>query len=196
MDGFLKEDSEAAHICSPGPYRESVKQLLKKNPNLRFNDLIEYEISARSVIQPQAKVVALQLDLGKDAIRKDLADATALRLHLQQQGSLIESSQRRSILLIEGYHPEYIDIIGEHFGIDPQFFSTHRRTAVWESWHRSGNTPSLASARNDENSFILEFWELWFLRENFGTASSRCADGHRTIYACRVPGRNFDRVVR
>lgn len=189
-------DTEGAHLCAPGLYREFVKRLLNKYPNLRFNDLTESEIKFSGAIAPQAKAVSLCLHPYKNAVRRDFTDAGALRRYLQQQGDLLENSKRRNLLFVEGYHPEYISIIGEHFGISPVFFSRHRRAAYWESWHDSGNTPCLASTRDDKDSFFLDYHELLFLNDNIGQSSIRCADGHQTVRTCRIPGRHFDKVVR
>ena len=189
-------DTRGTHLCSPGPYQASIQRLLNKYPNLRFDELTENEARASNLIEPEARAVALHLPPGQDAIREDLTGVTALRQYLQRHGDLQESSKRRTILLVEDYHPDCMGIIGEHFGIDPQILMKHRRSAFFESYHHSGNTASLASAVDNKKSFSLLYIELRHLKHSAQKHPISRVNAHRGMRTCRVPGGDFAKVGR
>ena len=179
--------NECWHLAS-GAYRAKIASLCVKYPNLRYAD------PKLPVQGSVGKVVSLEID-GEMPIRRDFEDAVKLQSYIRANRTPIptEKSHRR-LFLVEGLEPRLIGVLGQHFDLDPMLLARQQRTASWESYHRSGNTPSLPSLLEPNRSFHLPYYELHHYPQGLPDKLDwRCADSGRQISSSRMPG-TFDRV--
>ena len=180
--------NQGAHVAS-GEFRAKVASLCQKFPNLRYPDPdLSLEVGVRG------KVVMLQFLKSRRHARSDFSDPESLQQYLEEDIEATLTESRRRLFLVEGLDPSIIGILGEHFSINPGIFVQQQRTAHWESYHRSGNTPSLPSLLKPSQSFFVPYYELRHYPQGLPDSLFwRSADGCRQINFSRIPG-TFDRV--
>ena len=180
--------NEGSHIAS-GEYRAKVALLCPKFPNLRYPDP---DLSL--AVGAPGKAVLLNFLNGQKPVRSDFSDSASLQQYLGEHAERTAGEPGRRLFLVEGLDPSITSILGEHFGINPTLFVRQQRTANWESYHRSGNTPFLPSLLKPSQSFHIPYYELHHYPQ--GVPESlfcRSADGCRQIHFSRMP-KTFDRV--
>ncbi|KAG8528225.1 uncharacterized protein KY384_007142 [Bacidia gigantensis] len=180
--------AECSHLAS-GQYRGKLASLRGKYPSLKYPDL-------QSPVQGcGGRVVSLEFSKDNDPIRKDFTDPSKLRLYIEakQCASSTERITRR-LFLVEGLEPGLMSVVGHCFNIDPTLVVRQQRTAHWEPYHKSGNTPLLPSLLEPSRSFHVPYYELHYYPEGLPDKLDwRCADSGRQINSSRMPG-TFDRV--
>lgn len=180
--------THGAHLAS-GSYRAKVASLFSKNPNLRYPDLDLLSDGGGT-----GKVAMLQFFNDRMPARTDFSDPEKLECYLSQDTVEPAETCLRRLFIIEGYDPDLIGVFGEHFQINPGLLVRQQRTATWESYHRSGNTPCLPSLLNPSQSFCIPYYELHHFPQGLPDSLGwRSADGCRQISLSRMPG-TFDRV--
>lgn len=184
--------SNEARLCShlaDGRYRAQVASLCTKYPNLRHPDL-----SAPKSVSV-GKVVSIDLSGGDTPVRRDFADPAELESYLEatRYKSSDESTTRR-ILLIEGSDPQYVGLLGSYFDVEPMLIVRQQRTASWESYHQSGNTPALPSLLDPRRTCHIPYYDLHYRLQGLNDKTQwRCADSGRQLTWSRLPG-TFDFV--
>lgn len=179
---------QGAHLAS-GSYRTKITSLLSKNPNLRYPDL-DIPLDGGGL----GKVAMLQFFKDRTPARTDFSDPEKLECFLTQNRTDPAEPCLRRLFIVEGYDLVIIGIFGEHFQINPGFFVRQQRTAAWESYHKSGNTPCLPSLLKPFQSFCVPYYELYHFPQGLPDSLGwRSADGFRQISLSRMPG-TFDRV--
>ena len=181
-------ESKGAHIAS-GEYRAKVASLCHKYPNLRYPDPdLPHKVGGLG------KVVLLNFLIGQTPARSDFSDSKGLQQYLQENTGKITREPSRRLFLVEGLDSSITGVLGEHFSINPTLLVRQQRTANWESYHRSGNTPSLPSLLKPSQSFHIPYYELHHYPQGLPDSLFwRSADGCRQIHFSRMPG-TFDRV--
>ena len=180
--------NNGAHIAS-GEYRTKISSLCAKFPNLRYTEPgLSLDVSGAG------KVVMLQFLEGSEPARSDFSHCKRLQQYLEKHVKRTEAEPCRRLFLVEGLHPVITGLLGQHFDINPTLFVRQQRTGHWESYHRSGNTPSLPSLQNPSQSFQIPYYELHHYPQGLPDSLLwRSADGCRQIHFSRMPG-TFDRV--
>ena len=179
---------ECSHLAS-GEYRANIASLCTKYPNLRYPDL------AAPVRECASKVVALDLSDAKKPRRRDFLDTEDLRNYVKSTRSKDSAEAScRHLYVIEGLDPQFTGLLGQFFDIDPLLIMRQQRTASWESYHKSGNMPTLPSLFEPSRTFHLPYYELHYFPQGLPDKLDwRCADSGRQIGSSRLPG-TFDRV--
>ena len=180
--------NDAAHIAS-GEYKAKIESLSFKYPNLRYNDPeLSFDGSGTG------KVVVLQFSEGKPPVRSNFFHPKKLQKYLENSIDRTAAEPCRRLFLAEGLDPATTDALGEHFNINPTLLVRQQRTGHWESYHRSGNTPSLPSLLDPSQSFHIPYYELHHYPQGLPDSLFwRTADGCRQIHISRIHG-TFDRV--
>lgn len=180
--------SECSHLAS-GEYGAAIASLCVKYPSLRYPDL-------QSSVQGFAgRIVSLDLSNGRKPTRINFEDPMKLQSYIEAKecAGLAESNSRR-LFLVEGLEPRLIGVLGRCFGIDPTLIVRQQRTANWEPYHKSGNTPALPSLLEPSRSFHIPYYELHYYPQGLpDELDCRCAESGRQISSSRMPG-TFDRV--
>ena len=173
----------------PEGSKSSIAALCIKYPNLRYPDL---HSPLRST---SGKVVCLDLTDSKKPIRRDLDDPAVLQSHLESTEIInANNNESRRLFLVEGYEPQLVTMLCQHFDVDPLVTLRQQRTASWELYHHSGNTPALPSLLDPNRGFHIPYYELHYYPQGLpDELDCRCADSGRQISSSRMPG-TFDRV--
>lgn len=180
--------NDGAHIAS-GEYSAKIRSLSLKYPNLRYPDP---ELS--SDVGGSGKVALLHFLKGMVPARSDFSHHKRLQQYLEKYIEKTVAEPCRRLFLVEGLDPAITGVLGEHFNINPSLIVRQQRTSNWESYHRSGNTPSLPSLLNPSQSFHIPYYELHHYPQGLpDSLFRRSADGCRQIHFSRMPG-TFDRV--
>ena len=188
----LTPSSNEARLCShlaDGKYRAQVASLCTKYPNLRYPDL-----DAPSSVFA-SKVVSIDLSSGDTPSRRDFTDLAELESYLEAtRYTTSDESTTRRILLIEGSDPQYVGLLGSYFDIEPMLIVRQQRTASWESYHQSGNTPALPSLLDPRRTCHIPYYDLHYRSPGLDDKTPwRCADSGRQVAWSRLPG-TFDSV--
>jgi hypothetical protein len=102
-------------------------------------------------------------------------------------------SLTRRIILLEGLSPNYVEVVGSHFNMDPTFFANHKRPNSWDlikdSYfiERTANLPSLNDPRRQ---FMIRYPELRHFpprnpKSQLDTPHVKDLDGHRQVFVGR-----------
>ncbi|KAL8794630.1 MAG: hypothetical protein Q9195_002826 [Heterodermia aff. obscurata] len=185
--------SNEARLCShlaDGKYRAQIASLCTKYPNLRYPD----PCAPKSVFV--GKVVAIDLSSSDTPERKNFADPADFESYLEAtRYRTSDESTTRRILLIEGSDPQYVGLLGSYFDIEPMLIVRQQRTASWESYHQSGNTPTLPSLLDPCRICHIPYYELHYRSQGLNDKTPwRCADSGRQVSWSRLPG-TFDFVA-
>jgi len=100
------------------------------NPGLLKPDPMNKE--RHKLVKGNAQVVLLEASASgvTDFEHRDFRNTSDLRKHFEND---IEGVPKRRIYIMEGLAPDYIDVIGSHFFMDPSFFLRQERTCVWSN---------------------------------------------------------------
>src|SRR5437764_13660441 len=80
-----------------------------------------------------------------------------------------------NIWLIECLKPVLVQILGNHFGIEPSFFMDYERTSIWRCHHIEPNiVRPLPSSRQPERLFCIPYCELREFGPRFDGHSVGC----------------------
>ena len=184
----IHSSNECSHLAS-GDYRARIASLCVKYPNLRYPDL-------ESPLQDfSGRVVSLDLSSESKATRRDFQDPAALESYIEARNDVASAAgNSRRLFLVEGLEPRLTGVLGQCFDIDPMLIVRQQRTASWEPYHRSGNTPTLPSLLEPSRTFHIPYYELRYYPQGLPDQLDwRCADSGRQISSSRMPG-TFDRV--
>ncbi len=172
-----------------GEYKAKVSSLCLKYPNLRYPDP---ELSLE--VGGPGRVVVLQFSVGSGPARSDFSGPKNLQQYLEDRREKTLTEPGRRLFLVEGLDPTTTSVLGDHFNISPTILVWQQRTANWESYHRSGNTPSLPSVLKPSQTFHIPYYELHHYPQGLPESLfRRSANGCRQIHFSRMPG-TFDRV--
>ena len=187
-----RPSSDEARLCShlaDGKYRAQITSLCTKYPNLRYPDLGAPKSFSGS------KVVCIDLSRGDTPVRRDFTDPAELESYFEAtRYSTSDETINRRILLVEGSDPQYVGLLGSYFDIEPMLIVRQQRTASWESYHQSGNTPILPSLLDPRRTCHIPYYELHYRSQGLNDKTQWwCADSGRQLSWSRLPG-TFDLV--
>ena len=187
--GSLANEARLCSHLTDGKYRAQAASLCTKYPNLRYPDLRAPNSGVVS------KVVCIDLSGGDTPVRRDFADPAELESYLEVTKYVTsDETTTRRILLVEGLDPQYVGLLGSYFDIDPMLIVRQQRTASWESYHQSGNTPTLPSLLDPRRTCHIPYYELHYRSQGPNDKTQwRCADSGRQLSWSRLPG-TFDFV--
>ncbi|OCK89139.1 uncharacterized protein K441DRAFT_681398 [Cenococcum geophilum 1.58] len=179
-----QERTHGDHLAAAGDYRDAIKTLREKNKNLTHRDWKVPENRATVVLPSRVKIITFNVN----GVPEEAKDYNAKELDTFLSNPPQDPSKPpRRLFLLEGLSPEYVAVFGSHFPIDPTFFMQHQRTALWEGRHRAGNTPMLASLKDPETSFMIEYSELLYFIDTPQIRSLRNPNDNRHINLSRKP---------
>ena len=173
------------HLAAAGNYRDVIAKLRARNKNLTHVDWKVPRNRLATRLPSRIKVITFN-DHGTPDTDAKHYDPIQLDKFLSEKISDPSQPPCR-LFLLEGLSPEYVEILGSHFSIDPAFFMRHQRTALWEGRHRAGNTPMLASLEDPEKSFMIEYAELLYFIDTPRNPSLRNPNDNRHINVSRKP---------
>jgi hypothetical protein len=107
-----------------------------------------------------AQVVILEAPASgvADFKQHDFRNVSELRKHFEND---ITSVPKRRVYVMEGLAPDYIDVIGSKFFMDPSFFLRQERTCVWSNdFTPTSDALSQPSLLSPEKEFHLQYCEL------------------------------------
>ena len=185
----LDDTTQCSHLAS-GDYRAQIAFLCNKYPSLRYPD------RQSPIPKSASRVVSFDLSVDGEPTRRDFEDPVALQSFLEAtKGSgLAGRNTSRRLFLVEGVEPRFVRVLGHYFDIDPLLIVRQQRTASWESYHQSGNTPTLPSLFEPSRSLSIPYYELHYYPQGLPDRTEwRCADSGRQVSSSRLPG-TFDRV--
>jgi hypothetical protein len=124
--------------------------------------------------------------------RADIDSPQSLWANLSQAHSR-EGSEHKRVYMMESLTPEYIEIFGWHFNIDPIVFANQIRSTNWEDpeGHGYGNLQRLLSDRDPGVFFLLRYYEIRKFSkeiENLATTELEDACTGRKISFARIRG--------
>jgi hypothetical protein len=152
-DRAMEESPRAtvAWLCAKGPYQEHIACVSNANPGLTSPDpgnakapLLQREVAVTWLAVRDDSTIHRVFDTptGRDFAR--------LETVLQQV-----PHGPRNVWLIEGLNSVLVQILGNHFGMDPSFFADYERTSLWRCRHFEPNlVRPLPSARQPEYFFL------------------------------------------
>jgi hypothetical protein len=128
------------------------------NPGLRKPDPMNEK--KHPLVKGNAQVVLLEAAASGVANFKedDFRNLSELRKHFEND---IKGVPKRRIYIMEGLAPDFIDVIGSHFFMDPSFFLRQERTCVWSNdFTPTSDALSQPSLLLPEKEFHLQYCEL------------------------------------
>jgi hypothetical protein len=141
-----------------GPYQKYVAAMSSYNPGLLKPDPMNVE--KYPLTRGNAQVVLLETPVSGAAVfeKRDFRNKSDLRRHFEND---IKGVPKRRIYVMEGLAPDYIDVIGSHFFMDPSFFLRQERTCVWSNdFTPTSDSLSQPSLLMPEKEFHLQYCEL------------------------------------
>lgn len=88
---------------------------------------------------------------------------------------------QQNIWLIENINDRMVNLLGQHFDIDPTFFMEYERTSKWRRWAYEPNmTSTLPSAAR--SYLIMKYYDLRDILQGIDSTYVSCADTGRFIY--------------
>ena len=190
--------TDGSHIAS-GKYQSRVVSLRSKYPNVTYpNDPNENypRYKPPPGVKKLGKVTVLKFEGEQVPARTDLVEGRELQTFLQRSSAERDADTARRLYLVEGWDPDLIGVLGEHFQISPALLVRQYRSGMWERFHKSGNTPCLPSTFDLEQSWTIAYYEpryLWPQLPMLQGRTWRAAENCRHISLSRVLG-GFDNV--
>jgi hypothetical protein len=186
-------------------YQDAIINQQARNKNLKWPD---WKIPlTKEKFEPESRVRLLTFDdegiwIDQPALSDELTLPQISDILKNDQispgpnGSMVSITSMNRLYVLQGLNPEFVELFGNHFDIDPAIFLRHQRTALWEAPHRAGNTPYLASVENPTKSFMIEYCELRYFHEDPRKPSLRNPADMRHINFSQMPhfSRDIDRV--
>ena len=176
-----------SHIASPGSYCDSIVELTKKYPNLKYPDYKKY--NALSENTDTTRTAVIQFKANNDCNVIPFSTVDHLRKYLQPQATLQDECTLRELFLVEGTNPDVVKSLGSALQIDPNIFMRHQRTGLWESDHQAGCTPPLPSLMNPAKGFMLSYRELLHSPNGIEDYPLRTANNQRNIRVTSLGGK-------
>jgi len=187
---YVGQSVLGAHLASGADYKTSIVNLQKRNKNLVNRDW-KVPISRQNEVLPSRVRVLTFTEGGvlpQPRISEDIKNSTDLRQNLEAPRAA--GTRICRVYLLEGTSPDLVEQFGNHFDIDPAVFVRHQRTGLWEGRHKAGNTPGLASNQDANQSFMMEYCELLFFRDELDGPSFRNPSDNRHISVSKKPSKN------
>lgn len=143
-------------ICSDGNYGKFAEDLCSSDPRLRrrdpMNESQHIHFPPTEPTGPQ--VILMQLKSNREVERAwPCTDGPSLRGHLAHPTATCSNN----IYLLEGLSPDFVGVVGHHFGIHLAFFEDHQRAArsTYYAKDRSTNDTVLQPSLRPPDSYIL-----------------------------------------
>jgi hypothetical protein len=163
-------------LSASGPYQDFVAKCCSLNPFLRKPDPRNYLIESRT-----SRVAALEFDGAQNAHRVDFNNAERLGKYLQARDGRDVCSRR--LFILEGLDPDFVQVLGGYFAVDPSIVLVQERYPRLKVWDRNPDgivDPSVLPSDVQSNAhFIISYPELRFFGDELKS--------DRTV--CRVTGR-------
>lgn len=190
---LLPAMSDYEWLAPEGEYRELARSLCAADPRLRRRD---FDSIARGVPWPagNARACVLNYREGREPLYPaDTFDAEGLRRFLQQR--MPPSSEKRTVVILEGLSPDFIHVLGDQYGIHPSMFVDHERTHHSSVYHRlePGSLlvlPAISCTRDYTVLYYVELVKLPQLCQ--GKFSIFCGTTGRLISVTRACGQFRD----
>ncbi|KIM98728.1 hypothetical protein OIDMADRAFT_31495 [Oidiodendron maius Zn] len=146
------EHIDGLHLRSAGPYAKTIASMCARNPILRYG-----ESKWRNSDSDYGALTVLEFHERDPISRIDLKGSQMLKSYLL---STSQKHRQRRLFMLEGVARNFVQVLGCHFNMDPEFFARQKRTQLWEVAHKGGKTPSLPSLKNPKRSFMIRYLEL------------------------------------
>src|SRR2546423_9934594 len=138
---------------SIGSYVKLIDRMACNNPNLYYlrNEFMRAWPTKDSV---RGRAAVLEFFKGR-------ATEPASTFKCPQELECYLRRQRRGplgrLFLLEDIATDYVEALGSHFRIDPNFFARHLRTVRWENSQQATSTPPLPSMSDGEVCFSISY---------------------------------------
>jgi hypothetical protein len=175
----MTEPSAHYWLSASGEYRELMGQLLSSP---RYRDP-KAESQETSWPNKHMKLVVLELQSDGKLQASHEHTPQSLQEHFQN----VRSAHCSRAYILEGLHPDFISILGKHFGMHPSIFLDHERVVVNSA--RECDTVVLPSLLKSREHCTMKYFQLFSLPENArGCFKMCCQTTGRHIGVTRVKG--------
>jgi hypothetical protein len=179
-----------SYISAEGPYRDTIVRLGNKYPNLIQEDRKRYETN----FNYPSRAAHFDFDSSGRPRKEVFVSLSELKNHLNSTSSTVAQSEQRRLYILEGTNADFVETLGTALGVDPNVFLRHKRIALWENSHQTGNTPPLPSLINPQDNFLMEYCELLYFKAGLENFSMRSVTNERHFAVTRLPDGKFDKV--
>jgi len=185
---------ESDWLSAPGPYQNLIATLCEADPRLRSK--CETNIPRRIPWpNPRAKLVVLSGDSNMVFGEPVPYDPRPLNAFLEtQRDNQPNTTAWGRVFILQGIHPDFIAVLGEHLKMDPSFFLEHERFITSSmDIHQVSDTPALPGTARMRQHYTMKYYELVGLPKNAqGEFGVCCAVTGRHIGVSRVKGKFSD----
>lgn len=170
-------------LSTSGKYHELINRLLSSDPRLRPRDP---KAESQGIPWPNKNVKLVALQVRSDGEFQGPSEYTpqSLREHLQTP----ESTSCSTVYILEGLDPDFISVLGEHFGLHPSIFVDHERIVI-NSEKECDNVVGLPSLLKSREHCTMKYFHLFSLPKNVHGCFKMCCEATgRHIGVTRVTG--------
>jgi hypothetical protein len=172
-------------LSARGPYQDFIAKCCSLNPFLRKPDPRNYLIEART-----SRVSAVEFDNAQNAHRVDFDDAERLGEYLQVQDGKPVCSRR--LFILEGLDPNFVQVLGSYFAVDPSVIlvqERYPRINLWDRNHDGVVNPTVLPSDVRSNAhFNICYPELRFFGDDLKYFRTVCLVTGRPILSIGLEG--------
>jgi hypothetical protein len=169
-------------LSAKGEYRHLIHGLCNSDPRLRRRDrrAVKHEYLSSTSATRVMLLEAQREAAGSACFAQPfpLTTAQALNEHLETR----PTNDIGRVYILEGLHPAFHAVLGDHFGMHPSFFAEHERINVISSQFTQSDSMVLPSIAASREHVILKYFELFNLPEE-------CQDTF--LLDCAITGRHI-----
>ena len=207
MEKMSVDAGPGASWLADGEYQRLVDALTASDPRLRRRD--PKAVSQRIEWTDRGARVVLLEATGAGTMRRaeEFGDAASLAAHLARRaaedadaaarrpgspgrapGTPADDTAppRRSVYVLEGLGPGFVDALGRHFGLHPAVFAEHERVVVHNQTQAGeSDGPALPSSLRGRRHLALRYYEVLAFSEAPRSFRWVCADTGRHVGVSR-----------
>jgi hypothetical protein len=188
-------------LCAEGPYLDYITQMSSLYPGIGNPGWQNLHIGSRV---GQSRSVVLELTPHRTWSRQTFKDAAEIKTHFKERSdrNLDQSAGlHQRIYILEGLDPNYVEVYGSYFFMDPRFFVKQARNSLWNLRHAESHphdTPCLTSLIDPERYFHVKYREVRQFGPQLTNWRTTCAVTGRHVAAIGFDGRldNIGAVAR
>ena len=172
-------------LSAKGPYQDFIAKCCSLNPFLRKPDPRNHLIESRT-----SRVSAIEFDDVQDVHRVDFDDAERLSKYLEvQDGKTVHS---RKLFILEGLDPNFVQVLGSYFAVDPSVIlvqERYPRLNLWDRNHGGVVDPTVLPSDVKSNArFNISYPELRFFGDDLKYFRTVCLVTGRPILSIGFEG--------
>ncbi|KAF2177342.1 hypothetical protein K469DRAFT_755152 [Zopfia rhizophila CBS 207.26] len=152
-------DEEGDWLCEAGEYRDYIHYICASQPSLRRPDPGNW---FTPLAKRRARVKVLELDpMPLQRHFDGPNDVKRLEDYLSGPRATRGPTVGRRVVIMEGLRPDYIRVLGEHYGMEPSFFDMQARKGTTFKFDESFDNSKLPSLLEPNRSMCIRYYELW-----------------------------------